>query len=196
MIGTKAARDVLARCEYLLGELKAKPTGIGWEAKMSGTIALLRSFGHVLSKVYAPASSAAKAEIDKWWAEIKLSKPKPEIFWGFIDTERNLILKEGKLRAGQSAFVELVGVCANAAAGGFTDAERNAASPGRIVVGAPRNKAAEQTAPPEPAVHSPKARYEYHMNDGPFKGHDPHDLIAKALQWWRDQLDLIDSRIS
>jgi len=168
---TEAARDVLARCEYLLDELKAKPIGIAWQAKLSGTIALLRSVGHVLNKVDAAASPAARAEVDRWWAAIKSTKSTPDIFWDFIEVERNLILKEGQLRAGQSATVQLVGVQAAAIAAG-------------------------QTPPPESPKQSPKASYSYHMNDGPFTGHHPHDLVAKALQWWRDQLDLIDSKIS
>jgi hypothetical protein len=57
MTGTKTAREVLARCEYLFDELKAtKPSGIAWEAKFSGTIALLRSVGHALEKTDAAAS--------------------------------------------------------------------------------------------------------------------------------------------
>jgi hypothetical protein len=167
---TEAARDVLARCDYLFGELKAKPIGIAWQAKLSGTIALLRSVGHVLDKVDAAASPSARAEVDGWWAAIKSTRPKPDIFWGFIEAERNLILKEGQLRAGQSAMVQLVGVQVVALAAG-------------------------QTPPPEAPKQSPKASYSYHMNDGPFTGHDPHDLVAEALQWWRDQLDLIDSKI-
>jgi hypothetical protein len=117
---TEAARDVLARCEYLLGELKANPIGIAWQAKFSGAIALLRSVGHVLDKVDAAASPAARAEGDRWWSAIKSSKPEPDIFWSFIEVERNLILKEGQLRAGQSAMVQLVGAQATALAAGQT----------------------------------------------------------------------------
>jgi hypothetical protein len=179
---TEAARDVLARCDYLFGELQANPMGIAWEAKFSATLALLRSVGHVLDKVDGEASPAARTEIDRWWAKIKstqpkrgVTKPEPEIFWDFIEGERNLILKEGQLRAGQSAMVELVGAAAIMEVRGFGFSISD---------------------PPEPPKQSPKASYTYHMNDGPFRGRDPRDLIAEAVEWWRDQLDLIEGKIN
>jgi hypothetical protein len=154
--------------------------GIAWEAKFSATLALLRSVGHVLDKVDGEVSPAARTEIDRWWAKIKSTqpkrgviKPKPDIFWDFIEGERNLTLK-GQLRAGQSAMVELVGAAAImrfAGLGSVSD-------------------------PPEPPKQSPKASYTYHMNDGPFRGRDPRDLIAEAVEWWRDQLDLIEGKIN
>jgi hypothetical protein len=43
-----AAHEVLARAEYILTELRAEPQGIEWEAKLSASIALLRSVGALL----------------------------------------------------------------------------------------------------------------------------------------------------
>src|SRR3954453_7659961 len=102
-----AAREVLARCEYLLAELRDKPTGIAWQTKLSAVIALLRSVGHVLHKVDANKSEPLKKAVEQWWKAINSTKPRPEIFWQFIDEERNLILKQGKFQAGQSVTVSV-----------------------------------------------------------------------------------------
>src|SRR4051794_23138127 len=96
-----ASREVLERCEYLLMELRAEPTGIAWQAKLSATIALLRSVGHVLYWESKKANKSFETAVQQWWEGLKQRKPKPEIFWQFIECERNLILKEGQLRAGQ-----------------------------------------------------------------------------------------------
>ncbi len=64
---------------------------------------------HVLDKVDAAGDSKVRAAADEMWRELKASKPQPDIFWRFIDEDRNLILKEYQHRAGQSATV-FVGV--------------------------------------------------------------------------------------
>jgi hypothetical protein len=79
---------------------------VEWEAQFSAAIALLRSVGHVLEK---------KAKADWWWKEITSNKAAHSIFFEFVHCERNLILKEGELRAGQSATVFLAGASSPAA---------------------------------------------------------------------------------
>jgi hypothetical protein len=72
-------------------------------------------------------------------------------------------------RAGQSAAVYLQGVSAEGLVAGQAPA-----------------------LPPVPA--QPKADIYYHMNVGVFAGHDPRDLIDKAISWWNEELSKIDSR--
>jgi hypothetical protein len=167
-----AARNVLKRAEYMSTELRADPRGDAWEAKFSASIALLRSVGHVLDKTDGKRSAKLRAAIDQWWTPINAGKRQkaPEIFWAFIDEERNLILKEGDVRAGQSTMIELVGVSATALVAGQTP------------------------PPPPPPPKPPKATHSYHMNHGPFAGRDPRDLIEEAIAWWRTQLDLIEEK--
>ena len=50
--------------------------------------------------------------------QYQASKPEPTIFWEFIDKERNLILKESDIRAGQSVAISVLGVQAQASAAG------------------------------------------------------------------------------
>jgi hypothetical protein len=163
-----AAREVLSRCSYLLKELREAPTGVAWEAKYSGALALLRSVGHVLDKTDSSFSTALKTAISQWWKELKSRKSADAIFWQFVDQDRNLILKESKLRAGQSVSVFVQGVSAVALAAGQ---ERPASVPQAAV---------------------PKANFAYQMNAGPFVGDDPRDLIEEAIRWWNDQLDQIE----
>jgi hypothetical protein len=78
-----AARVVLGRAEYMLTELRAESQGIAWEAKLSASIALLRSVGHVLDKTDSKRSLHLKQAINSWWKKIKVGEKskKPEIFW-------------------------------------------------------------------------------------------------------------------
>jgi len=152
----------------MLTELRAQPQGIAWEAKLSASVALLRSVGHVLRFVDRKKSPLRQA-IDNHWKALEAGKAnkKPKIFWEFICEERNLILKEGKLRAGQSTMVAIVGVQATALAAG-------------------------QSPPPPPPQQSPRATHSYHMTGGSFVGRDPHDLIEEAIKWWRSELETIE----
>ena len=63
---------------------------------------LLRAVGHVLDKVDASRDPVLAKAVATWWVELKQSKPEPRIYWGFIDEERNSILKEYKSRAALS----------------------------------------------------------------------------------------------
>jgi hypothetical protein len=164
-----AARVVLGRAEYMLTELRAESQGIAWESKLSASIALLRSVGHTLHRTDSQSSLNLKQAIDSWWTNIMAAKANkdPKIFWEFIDEERNLILKEGELRAGQSVMVRVVGAQATALAAG-------------------------EIPPTPPPQQSPTATHSYHMTGGSFAGRDPHDLVEEAIKWWRGELETIE----
>jgi hypothetical protein len=127
---------------------------------------LLRSVGHILERE-SKANKSFETAVKQWWKGLKHRKPKPESFWQFMEDERNIVLKEGQLRAGQSVAITLVGAAVIALAG-------------------------DQVAPPPPPQKSPEAIYSYHMNDGPFYGRDPHELVAEAITWWRMELQAIE----
>ena len=166
-----AAREVLARAEYMLTELRDDPQGIEWEAKLSASLALLRSVGHVLDKADGQREQCLRQPINSWWRKIKAGKANrnPQIFWGFIDEERNLILKYGELRTGESTMVAIVGVQMTALVGG------------------------QSPAPSPSPQQSPSATHSYRMIGGSsFAGRDPRDLIEEAIKWWRSELDTIE----
>lgn len=166
------AREVLARCEYLLQELRNKPTGIEWEAKFSAAVALLRSVGHVLKDVDAKKNAHLDKAQKKWWKSMKSEKEsqKSKIFWKFIDEDRNLILHEGELRAGQSATITLQGAAASAVAAG------------------------QQVSPSLPPQNPPAPDIYHDMNEeSPFYGRNAHDLVEEAILWWRQELESIET---
>jgi hypothetical protein len=56
-------------------------------------VALLRAVGHVLDKVDAASSSQLRAAVDARWAEWRRNRDTHQLFWDFIEAERNSVLK-------------------------------------------------------------------------------------------------------
>ena len=73
--------------------LRAEPEGLPWRVIWVATVALLRAVGHVLAKADAPKDAALQRVVDEKWKALNASKPSPAIFWEFIETERNALLK-------------------------------------------------------------------------------------------------------
>jgi hypothetical protein len=165
---TNKARIVIEDCRNALGDLYDEPNGMKWRVIWVGTVTLLRTVGHVLHKVDSEISAEMKKVIDEWWGALKLSKPKPEIFWGFIEDDRNYILKQYKFRAS-------VGVDINVPfhSIGFNGEVREAGS-----------------------IDKGNVEYNYVITDGPFKGKDQRDLVKEAIEWWENQLGEIDIRVA
>ena len=97
---TKHAQKVLEDCKKTFAEFEPNLEGIYWRKKYILIIVLLRAVGHVLKKVDANTSEVLRLSIDKWWANLTQQK-EPEIFWKFIEIERNNIVKEYKSEAVQ-----------------------------------------------------------------------------------------------
>jgi hypothetical protein len=57
------------------------------------TVALLRAVGHVLKKVDAKGSPAVAKAVDFAWKRWRADPGGNAIFWQFIETERNSVLK-------------------------------------------------------------------------------------------------------
>lgn len=159
---TTAARQVLADCRGALDELVDGVQGPTWRRRWIIAVVLLRTVGYVLEKVDGARSNKHKAEISRWWANLKSTKPNPAIFWLFIEEERNTIVKEYQTNAGQGVTVQLSGVEANLRTG------------------------EQKVDPPKPAI------YHYTMNAGHYKDRDQRELIAEAIQWWEAELDALD----
>jgi hypothetical protein len=64
-----------------------------WRISWVAGVALLRTIGHVLSKVDAKTSERHRDAINGLWAELKFDRDANRIFWNFIEKERNSILK-------------------------------------------------------------------------------------------------------
>jgi len=61
------------------------------------SIALARASLHVLDKVDAVLHPTLREKVDLGWRGLNESKPDPEIFWSFLELERNLVLKQFEL---------------------------------------------------------------------------------------------------
>jgi hypothetical protein len=163
---TPSARLVLADCRGALSELTDGVQGTVWRRRWIIAVVLLRAVGHVLHKVDGITSAKHTKAIAEWWSKLSLTKPSPEIFWLFIEEERNNILKEYQTNAGQGVTLQLGGSQAS-----FQPGEAKVDPPGQPV-------------------------YHYTMNAGYFKDQDQRELIAKAIQWWEQQLDALDAEIA
>ncbi len=91
---TTRARWALEDSKSAYDELLANEDVYAWRRRWLTVVALLRVVGHVLHKVDAEQNDKLKNSIDDWWRKLKHEKNDNEIFWSFIDSERNTLLKE------------------------------------------------------------------------------------------------------
>jgi hypothetical protein len=103
------ARLVLEDCRGALADLRDGVQGDEWRRRWVAALVLLRAVGHVLRNVDAGSDEKVGAVIQEKWLALNRSKPEPQIFWHFIEEERNLILKEYAIRAGQGVTIHLGG---------------------------------------------------------------------------------------
>src|SRR5450759_1169232 len=115
---TARARIVLSDARDALSDLADGVSGSEWRRRWVTAVVLLRAVGHVLDKVDAESSPAMCRAIAEAWRGLPASKPEPRIFWDFIDAERNNVLKEYVLAAGQGVTVFVRGVSARALVSG------------------------------------------------------------------------------
>jgi hypothetical protein len=104
---THAAREVLEDCRGAVDEIDGGVQGRAWRRRWVAAVVLLRSVGYVLAKVDSRINTNYKKAIDRAWSELNQSKPDPTIFWEFIVVERNNIIHEYEVGAGQGATVYL-----------------------------------------------------------------------------------------
>jgi hypothetical protein len=104
---TTNARDVLGDCREARADLVDGIMGSEWRRKWTLVVTLLRTVLHVLDKVDGEGDPAVRVAVSDAWDNLKRTKPNPDIFWQFVDEDRNLIVKLYKHRAGQNASVFL-----------------------------------------------------------------------------------------
>jgi len=100
---------------------------------------------HAVKKVDAVTEPMKSANATVW-----SERNTDPIFKDFIDEDRNLLLKQYQLRAGQNVTVNM--------------------------------------------GPTPRSEITYTMNDGPFEGQDPRELVDRAITWISDYLDEVDRR--
>lgn len=159
---TQAARKVLEDCRGALDDLQDGIQGAFWRRRWISAVVLLRTVGHVLRNIDSMTSPALKEIIEKEWNTLQKTRPEPKIFWEFIEMERNNILKEYQINAGQGITVRIPTLHINL-------------------------KTGEQYS--DPPLHS---LYHYTINSGVYKGRDQRDVLKEAIEWWQKYLDVID----
>ena len=103
---TIAARRVLNDCEAVLDMLEDEEHEQRWRILWVAAMALVRSVGHVLRNVDRE-DPQAQPLIDVAWDRWHAERSANEIFWEFIENERNNILKEYQFSVLDSAVVGL-----------------------------------------------------------------------------------------
>lgn len=160
-----SARLVLADCEDAARDLVESEIGPMWRRRWVACLALLRSVGHVLDKVDSNSDPSLSRIIRDRYLRLKASRPKPEIFWRFIDDERNIVLKQYEFRVESAALgVGVSHISKTGQDGRLITAQANWFHEVRIDV----------------------------MRSGPFEGRREIEVVQEAIEWWRCYLDEIE----
>lgn len=167
---TSKARVVLQDVKFAIAfhtdKLQAEELRISWFS----IVALLRAVGHVLDKVDRESSPNLKRAISEKWAALNQSRPDPQIFWGFIEWERNRFLKNYEHGISRTFTIE---------AGEFRGA---------------RTWVTQDVANSRGgSISIPGAEYSSSLTDGPFAGRHERDVALEAHDWWKRYLDEVDA---
>jgi hypothetical protein len=120
--------------------------------------------GHALSKVDGGKDAKLAGIVEDHWNRLSISKPKPEIFWHFVEAERNSLLKEYETSARVNVTVR----------------------PGTVHLSL-NTRSQRVVEPPKPNL------YEYTMAPGPFEARDQRELVTEAIAFWDAYLSAIEA---
>ena len=88
------ARRVLADCKHAHELLENESQPESFRVLWVAGIALARAVGHVLQKVDGEADDAVRAAVASTYSAWKADRSGNQIFWDFIEEERNQVLKQ------------------------------------------------------------------------------------------------------
>src|SRR5713101_7034469 len=163
---TSRARKALADCEHALADFEVAANTEFQRSRWVAVMTLLRTVGLVLKAVDRPAADTWTQQcIDAAWAELKVLKPEPRIFWEFIEAERYQVVHLYEIRAGVNITVRPV----PEPLGYFL-----------------------MMADDDDGFGWNPTTYDFRMRAGQFAGRDPLDLCREAITFWRNYLDAID----
>jgi len=171
---------VLSDCEESLRELmKSEQSTL--RRRWVATVSLLRAVDHVLWKVDGKKSTALGEIIKQKHDEIKLGEGavQPPIFWGFIEDERNNVLKEYRFAIRGSLTI------------GLDESSLQPAAPGL-----PVGRSVGMTTDQYGTRYSTWRFKPAPLECGPFAGHDPVQVVREAIAFWHSYLDDVDRRVA
>jgi len=160
------AREVLFDCRLALEMLEGEQDLRRWRVHWAGALALLRAVGHVLHKVDG-ANPRFRAAVRAAYAGWKRDRRSHEVFWSFIEDERNNVLKEYRfnLHPLEEVDVAVMFTVADPATGELREIP--------------------QVVPIGENIYRP-------ILDGYSEGNDARDVYQEAIDWWEAQLARID----
>ena len=163
------ARRVLSDCRWALSLytqcVSGEPLRVNWVS----VITLLRAVGHVLDKVDAFRDADVKDVVEREWDQLRSTKPKPEIFWEFIESERNNVVKQYEFGFSRTVFVT--------------------PPPGKagLIIPIDLLSVCGGPLPPQDLPNLTSA-----LNGGPFEGRSELDVAREAVDWWDSYLTKIE----
>ncbi len=154
----RVAIEALDECEF----------GPEWRRSWVTVVALLRAVGHVLQKVDAPTDARMAKVIRQQYESLKRSRLEPAIYWGFIEGERNHVLKEYRFSGRHSSTT------------GSSSSMSLAVGDGQIVT----------------VTRDPPGQLHMHVFDeGPFVGRHQVAVAKVAVEWWESYLAEVQTRL-
>lgn len=165
------AYQVLEDCRTVWMRLEDSDEDSEFRVNWVTMVTLLRAVGHVLSKVDSRGDAALAKAIENRWDEWKTNREKYDLFWRFIDQERNSVLKLYEPSYNPD------GVHYALYAGDPEDVFY--AESGELHLGIPDGKLEESIL--ESGVYRP-------ILNGPFVWEDAKVVAKSAIDWWAIQL--------
>ena len=92
------AYQVLSDCRRAHELLEHEADAQSFRVLFVAAVTLCRAVGHVLHKVDARERPELAERIATWWRDVKSNPNENRIFHGFIEQQRNLVLKEYEFR--------------------------------------------------------------------------------------------------
>jgi|SRR5450432_2769453 hypothetical protein len=161
------ADEVLQDCIYLLKKYDKNLQGIDFTLNWYNIVSLLRTVGYILKHVDTKISLKHKNVITEEFDRIGKSKPEPEIFWKFIDLERNFLQKEYKRNVKRTLTLPTNGIFMVIETGGST----------KITL-------------------RDGQEFKSTITEGHYKGQNEFEVAKLAVKWWESYIENIKKRIA
>lgn len=160
---------VLEDCRFALQLLEQETDLQRWRITWIAAVALIRAVGHVLHKADG-RNMEIRVAASNLFTEWKNHREENEIFFEFIEKERNNILKEYEVNVHPLDGVEVV-----------VQSTLRSLETGELRIEA-------FVANLDENVYRP-------LLDSYREGDDARDVYAEAIDWWEEQLEKIDNAV-
>jgi hypothetical protein len=168
---TTQARLVLADARAALTAHTTSLSGPAFRSSWFSIVGLLRAVGHVLAKVDAERDRHLAATVNAEWKKLTDTRPEPKIFWGFIESERNRLLKNYEHGITRLKVLR-------------TDSPLQTLGLDLANAGKAVQLVSLRDVPPE----VPDNAVVSFLSDGPYAGRPESEVATEAIEWWEQYL--------